>query len=213
MIHNYHQSLDELPEYLHDLDYNMGIEQLRDDSFEITAISNDGRTYKVVKDNLREALLNMKLKITLVELQREPTLETPAKMLVMAKALQDKEKAYIESLLDSGPFLMAKMDSIFKKDLIERSSMILHPESNNYQEAQKGMALMGTMKEYFKQFDDHKNVAEIDDFLKGRIKFENLSSTALNAYTQGAEYWKEEIEKHKKDNLLKNDRPSLKVVK
>ncbi|HBO0923812.1 TPA: hypothetical protein L4G10_006738 [Pseudomonas aeruginosa] len=68
MIHNYHQSLDELPEYLHDLDYNMGIEQLRDDSFEITAISNDGRTYKVVKDNLREALLNMKLKITLVEL-------------------------------------------------------------------------------------------------------------------------------------------------
>lgn len=148
MIQHYHQSLDELPEYLHDLDYNMGIEQLRDDSFEITAISNDGRTYKVVKDNLREALLNMKLKITLVELQREPTLETPAKMLVMAKALQDKEKAYIESLLDSGPFLMAKMDSIFKKDLIERSSMILHPESNNYQEAQKGMALMGTMKEY-----------------------------------------------------------------
>ncbi|RUG38103.1 hypothetical protein IPC755_28545 [Pseudomonas aeruginosa] len=209
---NYNQSLDELSSYLYNLDYVMGVENLRNGSFEITAISDEGKVYKVVKDSFREALLNMKLKITLVELQREAGPDTSAKMLVMAKALQHKDKIYIEGLLDSGPFLMAKMDDIFRKDLIQRSSMILHPESSNFKESQRGMALMEKMKEYFEQFDDKASTAEIDEFLKGKIKYEELSTPVLDAYTQGTEYWKEEVARLKRDNLLKTERPKLRIV-
>lgn len=204
--------LSELQAYLYELDYVMGIKDLRD-SVIVTAINSDtGKFFKHESEDLSSALQSIKMSVTLSELKGEMTIE---KYLVMAEGLTDRDKAFCERALDqefATSIQMRRMDALQKEDLLNRAMAILDPYSTDYQEKSKSVALLGVIKEYFERIEAQTQVKEIDDCLANKIDFIGLSTSTLKVYVHAAETRKEMILKNKHDSMLPAVKPKLSVV-
>lgn len=205
--------LSELPAYLYELGYDMGIKDQRD-SVIVTAINNDtGKFFKHESEDLSSALQSVKMSVTLSELKGEMTIE---KYLVMAEGLTDRDKAFCERALEqefATSIQMRRMDALQKEDLLNRSMAILDHYSTDHQEQSKSVALLGVIKEYFERIDAHAQVNEINDCLSNKIEFIDLSTSTLKLYVNAAETRQEMIIKNKHDEMLPSAKPKLSVVK
>lgn len=199
--------LSELPAYLYELGYEMGIKDKGNSVIVTASNSESGKFLKYESDDLNSALQTIKISVTLAELKGEMTIE---KYLVMADGLTDRDKAYCQRIL---PELLLEMNSLQKEDLLNRSMSLLDPYSTDHQEHTKSVALLGVIKEYFERINAKDKIKEINDCLSNKIEFVDLSVDTLKMYVSSAEYRERMVKQTKHDEMLQSPKAKLSVVK
>lgn len=204
------KNLENLPDYLDKMGY---IIDLKFSNNKHQIIAYDESNGKVITESSEriEAMKDIKLKVTLVELNK-PSISSD-KLLIVGLGNTPDDKTRIEQGLGSrGKFIMARIDSLLKEHLLLKSSN-LNPESSNPHEAKKGCSIVSYIKDYYKFTDDEKRIIEIDKFLNGETKFKNLSTEILNLYAVGVQQYMEVLRKENQQHIVKPIKPNLTIVK
>lgn len=175
------------------------------------AVDEIDNQVKVETKDYKTSLDAIKFGVTLVELNK-PSL-SPDKLLIVGMGNNSAIKNEIEKALgQKGQFIMARVDSVLKEHLLAKTES-LNPESPNSNVAKKGCTIIGFVKGYYEEHGNQKNVTEIDEFLAGKKGFKTLSTEILNLYISGVEQYMEVLRKEKTQHLVKDTKPTLRLVK
>ncbi|MCF5565219.1 hypothetical protein GIV75_30945 [Pseudomonas sp. PA-3-5D] len=175
------------------------------------AVDEIGNQVKVETPDYTTSLDAIKFGVTLVELNK-PSL-SPEKLLTVGLGNNSAMKNVIgEKLGDKGQFIMARVDSVMKEHLLAKTES-LNPESPNPNEAKKGCTIIGFVKGYYELHGNQKNVTDIDEFLAGKKGFKTLSTEILDLYIAGVEQYMDVLRKEKTQYLVKDMKPTLRLVK
>ncbi|EPH2333377.1 TPA: hypothetical protein ACNV18_000847 [Pseudomonas putida] len=198
------------PDYLYALGYIIH-NSFKNNIHKFTALDEAGNQVKAESPDYAQALSDLKLNVTLIELNKQSI--TPAKLLAVGLGNTTDGKSYIQKALGlKGQFIMSRVESTLKNHLLKKSES-LDPESSNPVVAAKGCTIVRFIKEYHEKFGKPETVNAIDDFLNGKEKFKNLPNEVLDLYATSVDQYMEVLRKEKTQYLVKDTKPTLRIVK